>query len=51
MKVSETLRALASDLRVEATKRAEDMQTKAAATLVAAAGLGMLRRKLGGHHA
>lgn len=44
------LRALAKDLRVEATKRAEVHQAKAAATLVAAAGFGMLRRKLGGAH-
>ncbi len=44
------LRALAKDLRAEATKRAEVRREKAAATLVAAAGLGMLRRKLGGTH-
>ena len=50
MKVPDTLRALAKDLRSEATKRAEIHQSKAAATLVAAAGLGMLRRKLGGAH-
>ncbi len=42
------LRALAKDLRAEAVKRAELRQQKAAATLVAAAGLGMLQRKLGG---
>lgn len=51
MRESEMLRAIAKDLRVEATKRAEDHRVKAAATLVAAAGLGMLRRKLGGSHA
>jgi hypothetical protein len=50
MKESEMLRALAKDLRAEAVKRAEVQRTKAAATLVAAAGLGMLRRKLGGAH-
>jgi hypothetical protein len=51
MKESEMLRTLAKDLRTEATKRAEVHRTKAAATLVAAAGFGMLRRKLGGNHA
>jgi hypothetical protein len=50
MKESEMLRALAKDLRSEAVKRAEVRREKAAATLVAAAGLGMLRRKLGGAH-
>jgi len=42
------LRALANDLRVQATKRAEMRQGKAASILVAATGLGMLRSKLGG---
>ncbi len=42
------LRAIANDLRTEATKRAEVHRAKAASVLVAAAGLGMLRRKLEG---
>lgn len=42
------LRSLASDLRTEAVKRAELRQLKAANVLVAAAGLGLLKRKLGG---
>lgn len=42
------LRSLASDLRTEATKRAEVRRDKAASVLVAAAGFGMLQRKLGG---
>lgn len=44
------LRSLAASLRVEATKRAEARQTKAACVLVAATGLGLLRSKLGGTH-
>lgn len=44
------LRSIANDLRVEATRRAEERRAKAAGVLVAAAGLGMLRRKLGGTH-
>lgn len=50
MKEAEMLRSLAKDLRVEATKRAAARRDKAAAVLVAATGLGMLRRKLGGAH-
>jgi hypothetical protein len=42
------LRSLANDLREQATKRAETHKAKAASVLVAAAGLGMLRSKLGG---
>jgi hypothetical protein len=42
------LRSLANDLREQATKRAEVRKTKAASVLVAAAGFGMLRSKLGG---
>ena len=48
MKTSEMLRSLASDLRVEATKRADVRRAKAATVLVAATGLGILRAKLGG---
>lgn len=44
------LRDLANDLRVEATKRAAERSAKAAHVLIAAAGLGMLRAKLGGVH-
>jgi hypothetical protein len=43
-------RSLAKDLRAEATRRAEVSRDKAASVLVAAAGLGMLARKLGGTH-
>ena len=50
MKVSETLRALAADVRTHAVKQADDRRNTAATTLVAAAGLGMLARKLGGAH-
>lgn len=42
------LRALATDLRAEAQRRAKIGRDKAAGVLVAAAGLGMLARKLGG---
>ena len=42
------LRALAKDVRAQATKQAEDRRNTAATTLVAAAGFGMLARKLGG---
>lgn len=42
------LRALADDLRSEAVKRAELRRAKAASVLVAAAGFGMLQKKLGG---
>lgn len=42
------LRTLAKDLRAEAGRRAEVSRAKAASVLVAAAGLGMLARKLGG---
>jgi hypothetical protein len=48
MKEPEMLRALARDVRAQAVKQAEDRRNTAAATLVAATGLGMLTRKLGG---
>lgn len=48
MKESEMLRALAKDVRAQAVKQADDRRNTAATTLVAAAGLGMLARKLGG---
>lgn len=48
MKSSEMLRSLASELRTEATKRAEARRAKAANVLIAATGLGLLRAKLGG---
>lgn len=42
------LRALAKDVRAQAVKQADDRRDTAATTLVAASGLGMLARKLGG---
>ena len=42
------LRSIAKDLRMQGSKQAEVRKTKAAHVLVAAAGLGMLRAKLGG---
>lgn len=50
MKNSEMLRQLASDLRVEAVKRAEVRREKAASVLIAATGFRMLGRKLGVSH-
>lgn len=41
------LRALAQDLRAEHVRREDVRRAKAAGVLVAAAGLGMLARKLG----
>lgn len=45
---SDLLRTIAKDLRVQSNKQADDRKTKAAHVLVAAAGFGMLRHKLGG---
>jgi hypothetical protein len=42
------LRTIASDLRAQGLKQAEDRKIKAASVLVAATGFGMLRSKLGG---
>jgi len=42
------LRTIANDLRTQGSKMAEDRKVKAAGVLVAAAGFGMLRSKLGG---
>ena len=42
------LRTIATDLRATAVKNAEERKVKAAHVLVAAAGFGMLRSKLGG---
>lgn len=42
------LRTIANDLRTQGSKLAEDRKVKAASVLVAAAGFGMLRSKLGG---
>jgi hypothetical protein len=42
------LRSIANDLRVQGSKHAEERKVKAASVLVAAAGFGMLRSKLGG---
>lgn len=44
--MSDMLREIANDLRVEATKRAAARREKAAMVLVAASGLGLLRKKL-----
>ena len=51
MKTSEMLRALAGDLRVEASRRDVERRTKAAGLISAATGLAMLRAKLEGRHA
>lgn len=51
MKTSEMLRALASDLRVEATRRDGERRAKAAGLISAATGLAMLRAKLEVRHA
>jgi hypothetical protein len=42
------LRSIANDLRTQGSKQAEIRKVKAASVLVAAAGFGMLRAKLGG---
>jgi len=42
------LRTIANDLRTQGSKQAEVRKTKAAHVLVATAGFGMLRAKLGG---
>ena len=48
MKESEMLRSIANDLRTQGSKQAEIRKEKAATVLVAAAGFGTLRSKLGG---
>jgi len=48
VKPQDMFRALAADLRKEAQRQSEIRRDKAAGVLVAAAGLGMLARKLGG---
>lgn len=48
MKESEMLRKIANDLRIQGVQRADARKVKTASVLVAAAGLGMLRAKLGG---
>jgi hypothetical protein len=42
------LRTIANDLRTQGSKQAQIRKEKAASVLVAAAGFGMLRSKLGG---
>ena len=42
------LRTIATDLRTQGSKQADVRKAKAASVLVAAAGFGMLRSKLGG---
>lgn len=42
------LRTIANDLREQGSKQAQIRKEKAASVLVAAAGFGMLRAKLGG---
>lgn len=49
MNESEMLRVIANSLRTEAVKRADVRRGKAASVLVAAAGFGLLARKLGVH--
>lgn len=48
MNTTDMLRGLAAALRDESTKRAAEKQTKAAHVMIAAAGLGLLQKKLGG---
>jgi hypothetical protein len=48
VKDSEMLRTIANDLRVQGSKLADIRKIKAASVLVAAAGFGVLRSKLGG---
>jgi len=48
--VSEELRALAEQVRLEAAHRLEDKRAKCAQLLRAAGGLELLRQKLGGSH-
>lgn len=47
---SEMLRALATDLRAKAAGQVVEKRAKAGHVLIAAAGLGLLRSKLGGAH-
>lgn len=48
MTTPEMLRSLAKDLRTKAAAQATERREKAGQILIAAAGLGLLRSKLGG---